>query len=138
MANTNQTAVAGQEVAIQSGYGRGTVYFGYKIARVTPKGQVVIEIPAMGTIAARERRFDADGYEMGSSAGKFNRDRLVFDVAAARANAEREKRSALAAGLLNDINADRVRSTYSKESMLKVVADLEAQLAAARAAVEAI
>lgn len=134
-----QQIAVGQEVAIQNGYGRGHVNFGFTVAKVTRSGQVVIDVSRDGI--KRERRFDADGYEMGAShlsSSKYNRDRLVVDVAAAREQAARDERSAKAAGLLNEAKAEHVRDTWGKDSMLKIVADLEAKLAAARAAVEAI
>lgn len=137
MANVN--VVVGQEVGIRSGYGHGRVSFGYTVAKVTASGQVVVTRTEPSTIPGlnRERRFNADGYEMKSGASTYHRDSLVTDVAAARERARVEQACNTAANAISAVRID-ARGTYGKEGLLEQVAKLETLLAAARAAVEAI
>ncbi len=130
--SSNKQIAVGQAVAVQSGYGYSNS-FGWTVAKVTPKGQVVLKRDSDGY----EMRFDADGYEMSKHAGRYHRARLITDIDAAKESNRREQAQRDAAAAINAVRGE-ARSTYGKESMLEIVAQLEAAVAAARAAVDAI
>lgn len=125
----------GQAVAVQSSYANHSYNFDYAVVKVTPKGQVVVKRGSDGY----EMRFDADGYEMSKFASKYRRSRLVVDVEAARKAEAAKAARRNAAALLNAVAVGhQVTEHYGPEDMAKVLADLEAKIAAARAAVEAL
>lgn len=123
----------GQEVGIQSGR-RGDVYFGYKVARVTPSGQIVV--CAEGAIP--QRRFDKRGHEMGVSL-TYGSDRLVTDVAGARATMARRARMRTACAAIGKVRAeDGIDPCWQISSLRGEVERLERLVREARAAVEAV
>lgn len=124
-------AQVGQPAAIQHcGSWTSTFQTGYTVTKVTPSGQVVVTRDSDGY----QRRFSADGREMGKS---YSKDWLRLDVAAV----ERELAGRAAARDASDaINAltsedNRCKPTYSARYMQERIAIMEAQLAAAKAAV---
>lgn len=130
---------AGDEVAIIPGYSRELKYtfHDYRVKKVTPSGQVVVSFKDYRGEAG-EKRFDSDGYEMGSSASKYHRDRIEADVEMAREHMAYKQRQQNAAVALAACKEFEVRVTYTKESLQGIVAELEAKLATAKALVEAI
>lgn len=133
MITNTKSLTLGQEVAIGTSGSYETRYsFDWTVVRITPSGQVVV------SKADQERRFNARGYEMGRG-DTWRTPFLVEDVARVRDQQARAARARAAAAALNEVSQlERVRDTYSKEFMLEQVAALEALVAKARAAVEAI
>jgi hypothetical protein len=132
----------GQEVAVaRHGSWNTNYHFGYFVHKVTPSGQVTVRQPRdVSSIYPEgfyERRFDKDSYEMGTTCSKYNRDRLMSNVAELREGEAKKQRAATAAALITKLG-DECKSTYSKEHMLEAIAKIEATLAAAKLAVEAV
>ncbi len=129
--NTKELII-GQEVAITSGGSRMETYFGYRVKRVTPTGQVTVVRPSDGY----ERRFDASGFEMGTHS-RYGRDQITTHIEAER-ELQRSRTAAVAAA--NAINAIgvHVQHRWGKESLQNTINELEQKLAAAKALVEAI
>jgi hypothetical protein len=123
--------VVGQEVAVQD---RHSVRFDYKVTKVTPSGQVVIQRNFDGY----EMRFDKNGYQMNTMSSHYYKDRLVLDVVGAKEESARKDRARLAERAILAVGERECRYTYGKETMLKQIAEMEVRLAAAKAAVEAI
>lgn len=116
----------GQEVFVLGGYGNSARLF--KVAKITPAGQIVLE---------GGRRFNKDGREIGSGISTWSRSYLDWDVEARKvanrkANARQRARQALnAAGIQTHEHA-------GKTDMLLRLEEQEALLVAARAAINAI
>jgi ABC-type transport system substrate-binding protein len=133
MNSTTQIAVGQEAVISHSGSWSVHYYFGYKVTKVTPSGQVVVQHESDGY----ERRFDAKGREMGKSSNY--PDSIHFNVVELRAAEDKRGREATAAAAINAVKVEEtVRGTWGKESMEVRIANLEALLAAAKAAVAAI
>lgn len=131
MNSTTQITV-GQEAVISHVGSWNTHYaFGYTVSKVTASGQVVV------VRDGKERRFNKDGREMGTSSSY--PDHINFNVAEIRASEDKRGREATAAAAINAVKvSESVKGTWGKESMEAKIADLEALLAAAKAAVAAI
>lgn len=125
----------GQEAAVAHCGSWNTHYtFGYVVSKVTPTGQVTIKRTADGY----ERKFDKNGYEMGTSSSKYRRDTVHFNVEELKIAEQTKKRAAQAAGAIMAVRVEESRGTYSKEALMAQIAELEEKLAAARAAVNEI
>ncbi len=126
------TVTIGQEAVISHVGSWSTHYaFGYTVSKVTASGQVVV------VRDGKERRFNKDGREMGTSSSY--PDRINFNVEEIRAAEAKRAREATAASAINAVKVqESVKATWGKESMVSKIAELEALLAAAKAAVEAI
>ncbi len=134
------TLTIGQEVVIASpGAWEMHYTFDYFVHKITPKGQVTVRKTDPSGAVFHEFRFNADGYEVGSSAARHGRGTtLCTNIAEIREALARKERAKIAASLLSELGKTECRGTYSKEYMLEAVAAIEAKLAKARAAVEAI
>lgn len=147
----------GQALAFQDGssmrssWGTPRYTFGWVVERVTPTGKGVAArsyTNADGTTSVTRRGFQHQGYE--TTDGKDGQPnpngtvrnyggRFYQDVEGLRAQMERQARSRAASDALNAVKLERpTRETYSEESLRESLATLEALLATARAAVEAI
>ena len=129
------TLTVGQEVGIRSG-GYRAVQFGYTVTKITKTGQVTVSIPTQDG-GVHLRRFDADGKEMGTGLSRWHRAELVTDLDAAREQERQHKARVDAARAIEAVRAE-CGTGYSKESMQQLITKLEAKLAAAKAAVDAI
>lgn len=133
--NTKYTV--GQEVAIREcgGLYGNRVTFGWIVSRVTPSGKFTVNRPVDGYT----RHFDAVGRETSKTWEKLNYGgRILTDLEAVKADyAARDARQAAATAILA-VRVQDSRATYGKGSLLAQVEELEALLAKARAAVEAI
>lgn len=134
---TYHTPAVGQEVAVQSGYSYDRYMFGFIVTRITPSGQVIVSRRMEDGTAGPERRFDKDGYEMGSNVSKFRRQSLVTDVAAARESVRNEKARNAAASAINAVRGDAGRYN-DKDSLQAQIAKLAGLLDLARLAVEEV
>lgn len=151
------TVKVGQELAFEDGSSMRSSWrparytFGWIVERVTPTGKGVAVrsyTNADGSKGALKRGFQHQGYE--TTDGKDGQPnpngavrnyggRFYQDVEGLRAQMERQARSRVASDALNAVKLGRpARDTWSKDSMLEEVTLLEALLATARAAVEAI
>ena len=133
--NTPRTTV-GAEAAISRLSSYATIYqFGYTVTKVTPSGQVVVKRASDGL----ERRFDAQGYEMGSSASRYRRECIHFNVAEIRAAEAARLGANAAAQALNAVRLERpVQGTWGKKSLQETAAELRALLSQAEALIEAL
>ena len=127
--NTKSLTV-GQEVAILD---YNTWFFGYRVTKVTPSGQVIVKRDGSD---AYERRFDKRGYEMGGS--KFRPASLSADVDTIRNSEDKLKRANKAATAIMAVKVDRCLGTYSVEGMNEQLVQLQKLLDEAKAAVAAI
>lgn len=126
----------GQEVAVIPWSNHGIRYqFGYTVKKVTPSGQIVVSWNINGE--EREKRFDANGDEMGASS-KWTRARLEPNAQKARDYMAEQTRRAKAVDAILAVRVSDCRSGYSKDGMQKLIVELEEKLAAAKSAVEAI
>lgn len=125
----------GQEAAVAHCGSWNTHYtFGYVVSKVTPTGQVTIKRTSDGY----ERKFDKNGYETGTSASKYRRDTVCFNVEELKIAEQAKIRAARAAGAIMAVRVEESRGTYGKEALLEQIAELEEKLAKARAAVNEI
>lgn len=156
MSSNFPTVKVGQELAFEDGssmrssWGPARYTFGWIVERVTPtgKGVAVRKIPRLnGTEEVHKRGFQHQGYETQDNEKGPNPNgavrnyggRFYQDVEGLRAQMERQARSRKASEALNEVKlGNPARDTWSKDSMLEEVTRLEALVAAARAAVEAI
>ena len=128
----HQQITVGQEAVIGRTGSRSTHYhFDYKVTKVTPSGQVVVQRGSDGY----ERRFDAKGREIGR--GNYP-DTLHFNVTEIRAIEDKKARQNAAASAILAVKVENCKGTYSKETMEEQIAQLEALLVAAKAAVASI
>lgn len=125
-----QQVQVGQEAAIVDGT---HVQFGYTVVKVTPTGQVTVR-----RNDGYERRFNSDSREINALYhSKYRKPVVRFDVEALRQNELRDKKRQEAAEAINAIVPnDRARATWSKDSMLAHIAEIEALLQKAKALVE--
>lgn len=130
-------ATVGQEVAVKSGYdGFGSLYsfnFGYTVKKVTPGGQVIIVKDG-----GNERRFDNEGYEMGSFSSKYRRDTLVTDVEGARKLLAQRELCQTAAEKIRLVRVQESSANYGKEGLTCQIVTLQRLLDEAKAAVDLI
>lgn len=124
--------LGGEEVFVKDTY--GTVYLPGRVTKVTPKGFVDVLIGD----SACPVRFRPDGRESGATPFRCRHlDDLSFTER--EANNAALKRIEYAAHLLNAVRLkETVRGTWSKESLLSLVNELEARVHDARTATEAI
>lgn len=111
-----------------------------KIGKITPSGQIVVIPDQFPTETHRFQR-RRSGLWLQSVGDKFNdTNYLELNVAAALEQRATVQRSKAAANALNAVGADaeRIQYGWGKASMQEHLAKLEAQVAAARIAVEAI
>jgi len=106
------------------------------ITRITPSGQVTVAWEGYDG-GKQSKRFDAEGYEIGSGS-KYRRDRLRLDVEDVRRERAEEERKHLACATIRLIKVPDVRPTWSKSSLVEAITLLEVQLAEAKKLVEAI
>lgn len=119
--------------------------FGWTVERLTPTGKGVAVRAVSGSSGNEVQRkaFQNQGYETegGNPNGKVASYGGTFhtDVAACQAVMDQFRRRQAAAEALNKVKLDSTAwHSWHKDSMLSEVAKLEALVAAARAAVEAI
>lgn len=134
---TENTFTVGQEVVIgRMGSWDMHYNFGYRVTKVTPTGQVTVEF-TMENQRVSTLKFNNRGYEMGTSG--YSLRQIYADVAGIREQVASKHRASKAAEALNDVALqEKCRSTYSRESMVEMLEQLQAKLDAAKAAVAAI
>lgn len=109
--------------------------FGYVVTKVTPKGQVVVKRES----DSYERRFDANGVEMKTSASKYRRDVVLFNVAELRNNEARMLATKRAEKAISDVGVEMPGyGNTDKKYLLTKMEELEAQMARARELIELI
>lgn len=129
----NATIGAPAAIEVLGGWGHTRIQTGYVVAHVTPKGRVTVRRVSDGY----ERKFDAKGRELGR--GEYHAARLRLDVDAVDAEVNERARRSAAADALNAVTINNAAlHTNSAESLQGRLQELEALLAAARAAVAAI
>jgi hypothetical protein len=122
----------GQEVVVNSAYGANMPQFGYRVKKITPKGQIVVVRESDGC----EIRFDKYGFEVGS-ASRLYKSTLSTDIDHARERVRYRGAAIEAATAINNVRMEeRVLHTYNKEMFVQAIAELESKLAAAKAAVK--
>lgn len=136
--NTFTKPTVGQEIAY-SGYTSGyesQYSFGWIVTKVTPSGRFTAQ---RGDDATYARHFNAKGYETTTTgAVKDWGGAARTDVDELKAYLAQRNRARAAAGAILAVKVNKSHHTYGKDFMLEQVAQLEALVAAARAAVEAI
>lgn len=127
----------GQEVAIQSGYGN-KVYFGFRIKKITPTGQLTVEriTPHPSHSLKKEFRYGSDGYEIGGVS--YRKDKVLFNVEACRAQVAKQERLVDAVNAILKVKVEDCRTTYGKDYLQSQIEELKTLLAAAESAVKAI
>jgi hypothetical protein len=123
----------GQEVAVSISGNYGPRYYtGYIVTKITKTRRITV-----ANSSGAEYTFRDDGSELASK-DSYVRRYLIADVAAVRAKGEKEIAYRNAADAVNLVVPNLVKATYSKETMMKTVADLQSKLAAAMLAIEAL
>lgn len=136
----NDTSVLklGDEVVYCRSGNYGPSYtFGYKVTKITPTGQVTIQLDANGMTATSVKRFTKDGAEIGNADSYYSRW-LDADVAGIRQLLADKHATRHAAEMLEKVNAGQVGREWCKETLLKKAAALRAALDAADAAIAAM
>ena len=130
---TPRNLVVGQEIVIASSGSWDMNYtLGYTVIRVTPTRVTVkklgVEVP---------RSFTVGGVEVGHA--QDYSPSYISDVTPVQVIAQREERQRKirASSAIEAVRAD-CQSTYDKDSMQRMITELEVKLAAARTTVEAI
>lgn len=138
--NTFTKPTVGQEIAY-SAYTGGyepRYSFGWIVTKVTPSGRFTAQ---RGDDATYARHFNTQGYEVKSLVSGTLRTcggAARTDVTELKARAAQRDQARAAAAAILAVKVTECRHTYGKDYMLEQVAQLEALVAAARAAVEAI
>jgi hypothetical protein len=128
--------IVGQEVVLGRSSSWNYQYsFGWKVSKVTPKGQIVVQKTFGASV--EERRFNPEGKEMSGTWG-YNQHNLHVDVEEIKARKATEDRCKTARKAIQDVKIDSIGTMADKDTLEKYVKDLEEKLAIAKAAVEAI
>lgn len=130
----------GQEVVVgRAGSWKYHYSFGYKVTRITPKGQIVVVRETLngdGSPSVREMRFNVNGDEIGST--RYTTHRLHLNVDEIKDRLAKEDRTQAACKAIYDVKVEVSNRWLSKETLETYITELEEKLAEAKAAVEAI
>lgn len=145
-ATTRTPVTLGQEVVVLHHSGSimsdgPRAAFGYKVTKITPTGQITVTHAAATAVDAEGLRFKPSGSIYGWTqigGSSYSSIGLDFDVAGRRAEVARRERAIKAINAISAVQADRTRHSWGIPAMQKEVERLEALVAAARQAVDAI
>ena len=146
-----------QEVAIDQSRSNRSISYGWKVTKVTPKGQIVVQRTRENDSAVEEKRFNPDGTKLIGAqildargqvvdSGFYSGDRyrLITDVQAEKDFDALRSRARAAATAITQIKpTDFHHRAYHwptdvKQSMLQNIQEMQKALDEAKAAVEAI